>query len=265
MIRIAGAQIPVTDTMEENVKHIKTAIDWANKNNVDMLLTPEGSLSGYIAYSFEQLESSNLEELEKEVVAYAYSNNVSLALGTESIKKIDCGRVKCSQIKYYTDSILVGEYDKQLAIPAEHAYPGKGPEIISFEGFGRHGHYQFKGGSFICNDMWGQLDSKQVNVSDMFLYANSGVNIIFHASNGFRGPEAGDEESNRKIKEFADINLWMTSRFGIPIITVDNCYKNNGKFYDGPTSSTSGIIHNGEWLVKAAPLGTDYFYYDFNF
>ena len=57
----------------------------------------------------------------------------------------------------------------------------------------------------------------------------------------------------------------MQSRFGIPILTVDNCYKNDGQFYDGPTSSTSGIIHNGEWLVKASSTGTDYFYYDFNF
>jgi predicted amidohydrolase len=265
MIRIGGAQIPVTDNIAENVKHIKEAINWASKNDVDMLLTPEGSLSGYMN-TFDELNDSNLSEAIKEVTSHSSSKNMYLALGTEYIKNINYGKVKCSQIQYYSDTaLLIDSYDKQMVIPGENNYPGKGLKVVDFQIFNHKGQTEFKIGSFICNDMWGQLDNKQIVTSDLFYYQNSNTNIIFHASNGFRGPEAGDEESNRKLKEFADIQLWMASRFNIPIVTVDNCYKLDGSFYDGPTSSTSGVIHNGEWLVKAAPAGTDYFYYDFNF
>lgn len=266
MIRIGGAQIPVTKDIYTNVKHIKVAIDWANEHNVDFLLTPEGALSGYLN-SYEELDSMPLLEQEREIVAYAAKNGVALILGTEYIKDIPSGRVKCSQVRYYDDATaLVAEYDKQMPIPAEHAYVGTGPEQpIELNGFGQRGPYNFKAGTFICNDMWGQLRGKTITIPDMQFYNHHNTDIIFHASNGFRGSEAGDEYNNKKLKEFADINLWMNSRFNIPIVTVDNCYKNNGEFYDGPTSSTSGIIHNGEWLVKAADSGTDYFYYDFNF
>ena len=48
-MRIAGAQIPVTLDIEENVKTIKTAIDWAVENKCHFLVTPECSLSGYDA------------------------------------------------------------------------------------------------------------------------------------------------------------------------------------------------------------------------
>jgi hypothetical protein len=266
MIRIAGAQIPVTTDVYKNIATIKKAIDWAEENKVDFMLTPEGSLSGYLN-TFPQLQHMQLDQKINDVVAYAATKNVNLILGTEYIKKIPSGEVKCSQVRYYDDATqLVAEYDKQLPIPAEEAYVGESPSNpIELEGLGARGPYSFKAGTFICNDMWGQLNGKTVTIPDLQFYKHHDTDIIFHASNGFRGEEVGDDYNNQKLKEFADINLWMHSRFGIPIITVDNCYKNNGEYYDGPTSSTSGIIHNGEWLVKAAPSGTDYFYYDFNF
>jgi len=265
MIRIGAAQIPVTDKMEQNVEHIKDAIDWASKNNVDFLLTPEGALSGYLN-TYTSLERSNIQELLRKVVEHASSKNVGLALGTEYIADTSFGKVKRSQIRYYNDiGYELGQYNKQMVIPAEKAYHGAGPEIIKVEGFKTDGHYDFTIGSFICNDMWGQRDDTHILVRDLFYYTNSNTDVIFHASNGFRGEEAGTEEDNVNLRKFADMNLWMASRYRIPIVTVDNCYKMNGDFYDGPTSSTSGVIHKGEWLVKANPTGIDYFYYDFNF
>ena len=265
MIRIGGAQIPVTNDPKENINHIKTAIDWAEENQVDVLLTPEGSLSGYLN-TFDNLLSINLQNLCNEVVLYAASKNIQLALGTEYIKTVPFGKVKTSQIRYYnTSSTLVGEYDKQMIIPLENAYPGDGPRIFNMECTKLDGIHNFRIGSFICNDMWGQMDNKQIIISDLFYYKSQRTNVIFHATNGFRGPDAGDDNGNKKLREFADINLWMASRFDIPIVTVDNCYTSNGNYYNGPTSSTSGIILNGEWLVKAAPSGTSYFYHDFDF
>ena len=265
-LRIGGAQIPVTADVHKNTVTIKTAIDWAEENKVDFMLTPEGALSGYLN-TFNELQSMDIDQEINEVVAYASKKNVHLILGTECIKSVAYGMVKCSQVRYYDDATqLIDTYDKQLPIPAENAYIGLPPEgPVNLEGFGARGPYSFKAGTFICNDMWGQLKGQTVAIPDFQLYSYHKTDIIFHASNGFRGDEVGDEYNNKKLREFADINLWMNSRFNIPIVTVDNCYKNNGEYYDGPTSSTSGIIYNGEWLVKASPSGTDYFYHDFNF
>ncbi len=266
MIRIGGAQMPVTAKISNNVEHLKEAIDWAAKNQVEFLLTPEGSLSGYMN-TFEYLERSDIQESFREVTQYASESGIGLALGTEFIDTLPFGRVKRSQIRYTNEQgILTGVYNKQMVIPGETSYPGEGPELIEIEHFNQSGPVKFKAGSFICNDMWGQRNNKQCIINDLFYYEDHKTNILFHASNGFRSEHAGisaDESANMRL--FSDMHLWNASRYKIPIITVDNCYNIDGTFTNSPTSSQSGIILNGEWLVKANPSGTDYFYYDFKF
>ena len=46
-MRIAGAQIPVTNDVKTNFEAIMKACEWAVENKVDYLFTPETSLSGY--------------------------------------------------------------------------------------------------------------------------------------------------------------------------------------------------------------------------
>lgn len=264
-IRVAGAQIPVTKYIETNFSTIKTALDWAGDNKVDLLVTPEGSLSGYLK-SYDEVADPYLQEAAREIASYAASKGICLALGTLYIEKQPFGLVKQSQIRYYNDfGGFVDSYEKQMVIPADEAYPGAGPKIIRLQGITHNKEYNFTVGSFICNDMWGERNGQVIANGNLSFYANSGVNLVCHASNGFRGTEAGDRTGNQKLKEYADIHLWMAARYGVPIITVDNCYNNDGNFYDDETSSTSGIIHNGEWLIRAKSSGTDYFYYDFNF
>ena len=54
-IRVAGAQIPVTRDISENRRAILRAIEAASRERADILLTPEGSLSGY-THEFDQGE-----------------------------------------------------------------------------------------------------------------------------------------------------------------------------------------------------------------
>ena len=74
-IRLAGAQIPVTQDIQYNKKQIFKALDWAKDNQVDHLVTPEGSLSGYGSFTLfdESVELSDalkeVEEHQKIVVA----------------------------------------------------------------------------------------------------------------------------------------------------------------------------------------------------
>ena len=54
-LRVATAQIPVTNSIAENSATIHRALDVAIKEQADILLTPEGSLSGYTP-KFDQAE-----------------------------------------------------------------------------------------------------------------------------------------------------------------------------------------------------------------
>ena len=101
MVRIGGAQIPVTNDIYKNVAIIKTAVDWAHENKVDFLLTPEGSLSGYLN-SYEELEQKDIPLHIRDLTKYSADKGVGLILGTEYIKDIPSGKVKCILLKKYS-------------------------------------------------------------------------------------------------------------------------------------------------------------------
>ena len=59
MLRVATAQIAVTRDIDENAKTIERAIGQAIAEKADILLTPEGSLSGYTPrFDQQQVEAS---------------------------------------------------------------------------------------------------------------------------------------------------------------------------------------------------------------
>ena len=62
-LRVAGAQIPVTEDVTENETAIGRAIRFAAKENADILLTPEGSLSGYTANFNAEVVADALERV----------------------------------------------------------------------------------------------------------------------------------------------------------------------------------------------------------
>lgn len=77
-LRVATAQIPVTTSITKNSSTIHRALDTAIKEGADILLTPEGSLSGYTP-KFDQIKVD--EELAK-IVERASNAGIALALGT---------------------------------------------------------------------------------------------------------------------------------------------------------------------------------------
>ena len=77
-LRVAGAQMPVTANVSANVDAICAAIDFAASENADILLTPEGSLSGYTPV----FDLRAVDEGLARVRAQACDSGVGLALGT---------------------------------------------------------------------------------------------------------------------------------------------------------------------------------------
>jgi predicted amidohydrolase len=99
-LRVATAQIPVTRDIERNAETIERAIGEAIANKAHILLTPEGSLSGYTP-KFDQAE---VEANLKRLVRKASEAKLALALGTCFVEPDDG---KCyNQIRLIPNSPL---------------------------------------------------------------------------------------------------------------------------------------------------------------
>ena len=62
-LRIAGAQIPVVEDVAANLAALGRALDFAAAERADVLLTPEGSLSGYTHEFDSDIVARGLEKI----------------------------------------------------------------------------------------------------------------------------------------------------------------------------------------------------------
>jgi len=262
-IRFAGAQIPCTQHIAQNVSTIKAAIDWAADNTVDYLVTPEGSLSGY-NYNFS-IENYELISALAEIEQYAANKNVGLCLGTLWDELEFNGRIRRNQIRFYkNDGKFLGIVNKHITIEQDEI-----ANVISDNNTLLIGllinNQIIPAGGLICVDMYGTPDRKSIPTELSLM----GARILIHATNGNRNnwqydrskTELADNISN----DWHDICMRRTSFLrNLPIITVDNCYMCDGTEYHGRTSSESGVIIGGEWVTQVPRTGTQYFYYDFD-
>jgi predicted amidohydrolase len=259
-IRFGGAQLPVTPLQQKNVKAIKKAIDWAADNNVDYLVTPEASLSGYSTTYCENLEF--LETALKEIEQYASSKQVGLCLGTlwaefeeDDSKKI---LVKRNQIRFYTkEGQFLGAVDKHVLTPLDL-------EIGIVSGDGLAGALipvddrVIPAVGLICADLYGHMSNQGGLPQRLF---NIGARIAIHSTN----PERGLNEFKDQLEQqWLEANICRVSYSFFPVISVDNCYTMDGEPYTGNTITQSGVSVGGAWVVKAPRQGTQYFYYDFD-
>jgi predicted amidohydrolase len=259
-LRFAGAQIPVRKTVEENIITLKTAIDWASDNEVHYLVTPEASLSGYIK-GFNI--NGDVVAAEKEIVSYAVKKSVGLFLGTLWVDTDPGGKeVKRNQLRVYDSTgKFIGAVNKTLICPEDHdigIIPNKTPGACFVPGTDETGNpIAISAAGFICKDLYGR--SNFPNLPSMAREA--GVMIGIHATNAMRN--VGDVY-DKVMYDWHNANLQIVSYLaGGPFITVDNCNLMNGDDWDGQTSSPSGVLIGGEWVVQVPSHGTQYFFYDF--
>ena len=262
-IRFAGAQIPVTPYVQTNVLEIRRAIDWAAENNVDYLVTPEASLSGYTS-SFDN-HLNRMGDSLREVEAYAAAKHVGLCLGTIWDESESSGEVRRNQIRFYNNTGnfcgVVNKYyciedDLKIGVKSDNSI---GLLPLPFE------DKVIPAGGLICVDMYGVEGGHGL----VWQLKGRGAKIIIHSTNGARNIEPTNglstELSDKISNDWNDIHLRRASFLTrCPIITVDNCYMADGSEYHGNTSSESGVIIDGEWVTKVPRTGTQYFYYDFN-
>jgi len=249
-IRVAGAQIPITADIEANLAGINEAIEMAIVVEADILLTPEGSLSGYTPQFDRQVAEAGLAQ----VTAKARQAQLGLALGTCFIEPED---QQCyNQIRFYQpDGQYLGFHSKTLTCgtltdPPEgeiNHYAVKPLQIFSYHGI--------QVGGLICNDLWanpGCTPMPDPHLSQQL--ANMGARIIFHAVNGGRN---GSDWSKLNW-QYHEANLRIRARAGqVWIVSVDNCHPTQW-----PCSSPSGVITpQGEWACQTTPQGKQFFAY----
>ena len=281
-MRIAGAQIPVYDfDVDVNKLEIIKALDWAKENGVDELLTPEGSLSGYYSYYWEE----NLEKIHdalKEVENHQAKCGVGLHLGTNFLSSGHEGFTKRNQIRHYNrEGQIYAVTNKTYTVGADG---NAVPSFTPCESFAmRHVESQeeerdYVGVGMICNDMWGNIDDSGFpgyrptqSLFDGVVKGN--VDILFHATNAYKyhdDEHTEARECGRKVLDsWTDAWLRQTAFRGVcSILTVDACVQWN---WDGNeenidkyrTSSQSGVLNPlGQWVTDVPRYGRQYFYYD---
>ena len=240
-IRVAGAQLPVTKDVQANVEAISRAIDFASSEKADILLTPEGSLSGYTP----KFDVSAVREGIEAVAARAKAAKVGLALGTCNVE----GNGKCyNQLRFYERNGDYLGFHSKILLCGDLEDPPNG-EINDYAVTPLR-TFQFKGmtvGGLICNDMWANPTCTPMPDSHLSQQlAKMGAKIIFHAFNGGRGKS----DYRNMVNPLHESNLRLRARAGkVWIVTVDNCYP-----LDTPGSAPSGVIDPTGKRIVEAPL-----------
>lgn len=248
-IRVSGAQIPVIEDIDSNVKTIERAIDYAISEKADILLTPEGSLSGY-THEFDV--KATIEALDY-VTKKAQGSKLGLALGTCFLEQDE----KCyNQIRFYKpDGEYLGFHSKTLTCGSLTEPPKGEINNYAIKPLRTFDYNDICIGGLICNDLWANPGCTPIPDPHLtHQLSKMGAKIIFHAVNGGRnGSEWSDvawhyHESNLRMRANAS-RIW--------IVTVDNCHP-----LDLKCSAPSGVIEpSGKWVCKAEPQGEQFFSY----
>ena len=180
--RVAGYQMPVTRNIEDNTRKIHAAIDWAADNGAEILLTPEGSLSGY-THDFDAVAA---EQALQQVTERARTKRIGLALGTcfwEQDKRC------YNQIRFYRpDGKYLGFHSKTLLCGTLDTPPiGEINEFAVSELQVFTWRSGITIGGLVCNDLW--ANPEWTPMTDPHLSQKlsvMGADIILQSVNGGR-------------------------------------------------------------------------------
>jgi predicted amidohydrolase len=244
-LRVATAQLPVTKDITANAAAIHRALDVAIKKNADILLTPEGSLSGYTP----EFDQSEVDKQLAKILDRTRTAGIALALGTCFIEPDD--HQVYNEIRFYdAQGTLQGFHTKTLLCGSLTAPPTG--EIEDY-GIRPLRTFEIKGirvGGLICNDMWG--NPQCTSMPDPHLsqrLSEAGAHILFVSINGGRD---GGDWSREVYWHYHETNMRMRARAGkLWVVSADNCHP-----ADIPCSAPSGVLApNGNWVAKANDQG----------
>ena len=245
-IKAALAQIPVVDNIAQNLKELETVLDYAADEKADILLTPEGSLSGY-RHNFDVKEAEDALAI---LTAKARERAVGLALGTCIAEK---DGLCYNELRFYEkNGAYLGCHTKQLLCGTMEEHPKGEIEHFSVMPLRVFNFMGITVGGLICNDMWANPSvTPKPDPHLTHLLAVMGAKVIFHAVNGDRDSGAFSQET---VKKFHEVHLLMKSVADrLTIVSVDNA-----RPLDIGVSSKGGVVAEAEWVFSLPDIGRQY-------
>jgi len=243
-LTIALAQIPVSLDIQANVRVIRQAIEFAADHAAGVLLTPEGSLSGYTP----DFDPTAVDLALAQVESAARQAGVALSLGT---CRLESDALRYDQLRFYEhDGSFLGFHAKILRCGTMADDPQG--EVKAFAARPLR-TFMLGGvcvGGLICNDMWANpMCTPMPDEHLSWQLSRMGAKVVFHAVNGGRGE---GEWSEGVCKKFHETNLRMRAAAGkLWVATVDNCLPN-----ELPVSCFSGLIDpSGNWALRLPDRG----------
>jgi predicted amidohydrolase len=251
--RVAGAQLSVNnESIDANVTSIVRAIEFASEEHADILITPEGSLSGY----HNRFDSAQARAALIEIVALAKQAKLGLALGTcffeedgNCYNQIRFYNKDGEDLGFHSKILTCGFIRRGIPIEGECTYFTSTPlRVFDFHGITI--------GGLICNDLWANPEwtpQQDPHLSQQL--AQMGARVIFHAVNGGRD---SSEFSQVVVRNYHESNLQLRARAGgVWIVTVDNAAPDTI-----PNSSSSGVISpEGKWVLQSHKQGEQFYSY----
>lgn len=248
-LRVAGAQIPVLTDVSKNVEAICRALEFAAREKADVLVTPEGSLSGY-THNFDARETAKGLET---VLNKAREAGVALVLGT-CFEEADGARYDAQRF-YDRRGEYLGFHSKIL-LCRRVADPTLKGEIDFFKSTPLR-TFRLEGltvGGLVCNDMW--ANPEWTPMADPHLAQQlgaMGARVVFLSVNA--GQAQGDELALNR--SFHESNLRLRSRSAkVWVVVVDACDAQGQREANCP----SGVLDpEGRWVVQVDPQGERFF------
>ena len=217
-MRITLAQLPVHDwDIGANLLDIKEAVAQAADENSDIVLTPEGALSGY----HHRFDCAQLKDALMELEAFAAARRMGLALGT-CMEEAD--GLRYNELRFYAPSgEYLGCHTKTLLCGSGEPLQGKLEEINCYATKPLR-VFDFMGvtvGGLICNDLWANPGCTPMPDTHLTRQlARMGAKIVFQAVNGGRDASTIAKGLDRR---FHEVHVLMKARAdGLVICTVDN-------------------------------------------
>lgn len=248
--RVSATQMPVTPDVGQNTASICRAIHRAHDAGADILLTPEGALSGYTP----GFDPAAVQAALEQVTNLGRQLHVGLALGTCFMEP---DGLTYDELRFYTPGgDFLGFHSKILRCgtmsdPPQGEINDYCTTPLRVFSFG-----EVCIGGLVCNDLW--ANPSCTPMPDPHLtqqLAKLGAQVVFHAVNGGRD---GGEWSREVYWRFHETNLRIRAQAGrLWIVTVDNC--------DPPTmpcAAPGGVIDpRGQWVCRTEPQGEQFFAY----
>lgn len=246
-LRIAGLQMNVSNNIQENERTIVRYLNDLKDQEVDFLITPEGSLSGYTSH----FDNGELKEALKKVEDVAKALNIGLILGTCYKDSIEGEEYCYNQARVYLpDGTYLGAYSKILTCsPLDNPGTGEMMEYVQ----GKVKTFSINDidiGILICNDLWATPGyTTTPNPYLPWKMKEAGAKLIFHIIN------SGTDLSYQTFHE-ASVDLWAKT-LNIPIVEI------NAAHDDNEINARSGLINRkGERVESIVNKGEQLFIYN---